>query len=240
MNTTQLQYEFLRTLRNPRSLIFTTGLPLVVFLVISGANRHGTLEGVSVPTYFMGAMAAYGAMLAAVQPGARIALDRSRGWLRQLRITPLRAGSYLLGKVLAAYLVVTIGLAVLFAAGVAVGVHATAAHWLTLAAMLLIGIAPLVALGIALGLVLAPDSLTAAVGGTVALLAMLGGAFGPVFTGGVMLHLVKLLPSYWLVQASELSDHHGWPLQAWTIIASWTALMMALAVAAYRRDTARS
>ena len=165
-NSTHMRYEFLRTLRNPLTLGFTLGLPLVVFLAIAGTNRHGTLQGISVTVYFMGAMAAYGAMLAAVQPGARIALDRSKGWTRQLRITPLRSDVYFVAKILAAYLVVLVILSALFLAGTALGAHMAGVRWLELAALLLVGLAPFVVLGIALGHLLRPDSLSAVVGGT--------------------------------------------------------------------------
>jgi ABC-2 type transport system permease protein len=239
-NSIHVRYEILRTLRNPLTLGFTLGLPLVVFLAIAGTNRHGTLQGISVTLYFMGAMAAYGAMLAAVQPGARIALDRSKGWTRQLRITPLRSGIYFFAKILAAYLVVLVILSALFVAGTALGAHMAGVRWLELAALLLIGLAPFVVLGIALGHLLTPASLSAVVGGLVAVLAMLGGAFGPLFTHGAMLSLVKLLPSYWLVQASRVSvGGGGWPVEAWLVVLSWTAAMILLALAAYRRDTAR-
>src|ERR1700678_791734 len=109
--------EIVRSLRNPLTLSFTLRLPLVVFLAVAGTNRHGSIEGAPVPLYFMGAIAAYGAMLAAVQPGARIALDRSKGWTRQVRITPLRTWIYFVAKVLAAYLVALTSVAALFGAG---------------------------------------------------------------------------------------------------------------------------
>ena len=45
--------------------------------------------------------------------------------------------------------------------------------------------------------------------GFVVLLALLGGAFGRLFTGGIMLTIVKLLPSYWLVQAGKTVTGSG-------------------------------
>ncbi len=237
---THVRYEILRTLRNPRSLGITVGLPLVLFFAVAGANRHGHVEGISFPLYFMGAMAAYGAMFATVQPGARIALDRSKGWTRQLRITPLRARTYFVAKVLAAYLVALVSLVALFLAGASFGVHMTSGRWLELAALLLIGLAPLVAIGVAVGHLVAPDSLTPAVGGLVVVFALLGGAYGPLFTNGTMLSVVKLLPSYWLVRASRVAvGGGGWPGEGWAVVAGWTAAMVLVAVLAYRRDTAR-
>ena len=63
---THLRYEILRTLRNPRSLGITLALPLVIFFAVAGAGRGARVEGISFPLYFMGAMAAYGAMYAAI------------------------------------------------------------------------------------------------------------------------------------------------------------------------------
>jgi len=101
MNATHVRYEILRTFRNRLTLGVTLALPLVVYYAIASENRHGTVSGISFPLYFMTGMAAYGAMFAAVSPGAHLALDRSRGWVRQLAITPLRARSETIAKVLA-------------------------------------------------------------------------------------------------------------------------------------------
>ena len=47
----------------------------------------------------MAGMAAVGTMIAVLSSGARIAAERSAGWTRQLRITPLTAGDYFGAKV---------------------------------------------------------------------------------------------------------------------------------------------
>jgi hypothetical protein len=45
---------------------------------------------------------------------------------------------------------------------------------------------------------------------------------------------------YWLVQASHAGlGGHLWTRTAWLVIAVWTAVLGALAVRAYRRDTGR-
>src|SRR5689334_16732580 len=104
-NVTHLRFEIVRTFRNRTVLAVTLALPLVLFYAVASGQRHATFDGVSFPLYFMTAMAVYGAMFAAVSPGARVARDRSGGWIRQLRITPLRARTDVAAKVLTAYLV---------------------------------------------------------------------------------------------------------------------------------------
>jgi ABC-type multidrug transport system permease subunit len=70
--------------------------------------------------------------------------------------------------------------------------------------------------------------------------ALLGGAFGRLFTSGAGLAIVKLLPSYWLVQAGASASRGGdWPAEGWIVLAVWVVALASLAVLAYRRDTSR-
>ncbi len=238
--TTHLRYEILRTFRNRRALAVTLALPLVLYYSIASGNRHATSSGISFPLYFMTGMAAYGAMFAVVSTGGHVALDRSRGWTRQLRITPLRVRTYFVAKVLAAYLVALPALAALFLAGASLGVRLDAAQWLELTGLMLVGLVPFIVMGIILGHLVSGDALVPAVGGLVVLFALFGGALGSFFNSGAMLTFVKLLPSFWLAQAAKAMLRLGdWPAQGWIVIAAWTVVLVPLAMAAYRRDTAR-
>ena len=236
---THVRYEILRTFRNHRSLVFTLALPLVLYYSIAGGNRHATSAGISFPLYFMTGMAAYGAMFATVSTGGHLAIDRSRGWTRQLRITPLRARTEMVAKVLAAYLVALPALALLFLAGVTLGVHLDAAQWFEMTGLLLAGLAPFILMGLILGHLVPGDALVPAVGGLVVGFALLGGVFGSFFNG-VMLAFTKLLPSYWLAHAGKAALVLGdWPAEGWILVAVWTVVLAFLAALAYRRDTGR-
>ena len=236
---THVRYELLRALRNWRTLFLSFALPLLVYCVVVPESRHAVTDGISFPLYFMTAMAAYGAMWGAINPGARIARDRAKGWVRALRITPLRVRTEIVAKVLTAYLVALLTLVLLYLAGALFGVRLDAAQWFEMTGLLLVGLAPFVAAGIALGHVLTVDALTPAMGGFVVILALLGGAFGQLFKGGVMLTIVKLLPSYWLVQAGKAAVGSGsWPTEGWIVVAVWILCLGPLAAIAYQRDTA--
>lgn len=232
---THVRYELLSTFRNRMTYGTTIALPLLLYYAIASSNRHAHASGISFPLYFMTGMAAYGAMFAAIAPGARLTRERARGWTRQLQITPLRAGTDYFAKVLAAYLVALPPLVLLFLAGTSLGVRLDAAQWLEMTGLLLVGFAPFVLMGLILGHLLAGDALVPVMGGVVVLF---GGAFGSFFTSGAMLTFVKLLPSYSLVQAGKASLIHGdWPAEGWIVVACWTAVLIPLAVLAYRRDT---
>jgi ABC-2 type transport system permease protein len=183
-------------------------------------------------------MAAYGAMFAAIGPGARLARDRARGWTRQLRITPLRVRTDYLAKTLAAYLVALPALVLVFLAGATLGVRLDVAQWLEMSGLLLVGLVPFVLMGLILGHLIATDALVPAMGWLTVFFALFGGAFGSLFNSGAMLTVVKGLPSYWLVHAGAAALLHGdWPAEGWIVLACWTAALIPLAVFAYRHDT---
>ena len=234
---THLRYEILRTLRNRVFYAVTLALPLVLFYSVASGQRHATFHGTAFPLYFMTAMAAYGAMYATVGPGARIARDRSTGWLRQIRITPLRASTELVAKVVSAYLLAVPTLVLLFLAGASLGVRLGATRWLELAGLLLAGLAPFVVMGFVIGYLVPSDALAPALGGLVVLFALLGGVFGfELATSGPLFDVIRELPSYWLVQAGNAAlGGAGWSAQAWIVVVVWTIVLTPAAGLAYRR-----
>jgi ABC-2 type transport system permease protein len=238
---THLRFELLRMLRNPLFYGLTVGLPLVLFYSIASEERHKTFDGTTFPLYFMTAMAAYGVMWATVGSGARISRDRATGWLRQVRITPLRARTEFTAKVVSAYLLALPTLVLLLLAGASLGVRLGATQWLELAGLLMAGLAPFIVIGFIAGYSLPGDAI-AAYSGIVLLFALLGGVFGiQLATSGPLFDIIKGLPSYWLVQAGKTALGRGaWPAEAWIVIAVWTVALIPVAALAYRRSAIRA
>jgi ABC-2 type transport system permease protein len=236
------RYELLRTFRNRRFYIFSFGFPLVLYYAIAGPNRNvaslgGT--GISAPLYFMVGLAAFGTMNAVLGSGARIAAERSVGWNRQLRLTPLSTRTYFRVKVLTAYAMALVAIALLYIAGATLGVRLKAGNWVEMTVLILIGLIPFAGLGILMGHLLTPDSIGPAMGGTTALLALLGGVWFPV-TGGAMHAVAEGLPSYWLVQAAHVGlGEPGWGTLGWAVVAAWSVGAALAAGRAYQRDTQR-
>jgi ABC-2 type transport system permease protein len=237
------RYELLRTLRNRRFFFLSLGFPLALFFLIAGPSRHVHNlggSGISAPMYFMVGMVAFGTMSSMLSCGARIAAERAVGWNRQLRISPLSTRAYFRAKVLTAYLTAMLSMAVLYAAGISLGVTMPVGDWVTMTLLILVCLIPFAALGVAIGHMLTPDSIGPAMGGGVALLALLGGTWFPIPDHGFLHDFGQLLPSYWLVQASHIAlGGHPWPTKAWIVIIGWTVALAALARRAYRHDTGR-
>jgi ABC-2 type transport system permease protein len=128
INTTHVRYDILRMYRVPTTVALTIALPLVVYYAVTPGNRHAHPEGITFALYFMTGMAAYGAMWAAVFPGAHVARDRASGWTRHTRTTPLRTGTYFVSKVLTSYLVAIPTLVLLGLAGASLFCSTWPAH----------------------------------------------------------------------------------------------------------------
>jgi ABC-2 type transport system permease protein len=238
------RYELLRAFRNRRFFLFSLGFPLVLYFFIAGPNQHETdLQGtgLSAPLYFMVSMASWGTMTAMLGTGARIASERAVGWNRQLRISPLSARAYLRAKVAIAYLMASITLVLLYAAGASLGVRLPAGEWLAMTGLILVGLVPFAAAGILLGHLLTTDSFGPVMGGGTSLLALLSGTWFPLGNSGFVHGLAQILPSYWLVQANRVAlGGDGWPATGWIVVAGWSVVLGALAARAYRRDTGRA
>ena len=82
-----LWLEAKRQWRNREILLFRLGLPTAIYLVLTAA------QGDSPPTRPGGrmvAIAALGAVISGLAAGPTLGEERANGWLRQLRVTPLR------------------------------------------------------------------------------------------------------------------------------------------------------
>ncbi len=157
-------------------------------------------------------------MAATISSGSVITAERSTGWTRQMRITPLTAGAYFSAKVISAYLRALLTIAVMCLAGVALGVHLSAGGWLTMIGLLLVGLIPFAVLGILLGHLLNTVASTPAVGGITVLFALLGGAYGfQLAKSGALFQITKALPSFWLVQTRKAARLGiVWPAEGWS------------------------
>jgi ABC-2 type transport system permease protein len=247
---TYARFEFLRSMRNRQAAIFSVAFPIVMYFLIAGPNKndhnfggdatHHT--GLFAPQYYMVGLLSFGAMVAVLSPGARIAAERTIGWNRQLRLTPLSPMAYLRTKILIGYITAVVSMVLLYAAGIALGVRLPFGDWVQMTALILVALVPFAALGVGMGHLLNDDAAGTAIGGGVSLFAFLGGTWFPITGDGIFAHFCKLLPSYWLVQAGHvgLGVSNPWGAQAWLVLAGWSAVGCAFAVWAYRRDTGRA
>jgi ABC-2 type transport system permease protein len=203
--TPLLAFQLRRLARNRQYLIFTVLLPAlftVFFTKIFGGQAGGGARYQDFAAFYMVSMMAYGALGAALGATIRLAFDRASGWLRQLRVTPIRPVDQLVADVVVGALLTLPSLVVVALVGRFVNhVQLPVGTWVALVAVLWAGTVTFVALGLLVGLVLEERAAGAAVGITGVVLAALGGLWVPVDVfPSSMRTLAHAMPSYWYAQ----------------------------------------
>lgn len=233
----ELRDELYAIIREPAALFFAVVMPVGFFAMFASLYGGQTTEGVSTGTTMLAMFGTFGVVgVTLLNPGIGVAEDRSRGWLRVKRVSPVSVGTTLLAKVVAAIPVAFAVFAAMSLTAVALGTFDTAVGtWLLLATVLLVGSLPFALLGLAAGFVTS---------GRVAP-ALLNAVFIPmVFASGLWIpleglppfvqNLAPLLPTYHLAQwgmgvllADPVVDHV-------LALLVTTAIAAVLAAVAYR------
>jgi ABC-2 type transport system permease protein len=243
MTLTYLCTELRRTYRNPRYLLFTIGIPVVLFLVIGNAFE-GDVFGVSAQTWYMVNMGVFGATGAVLGVGARIADERDQGWNRQLRLTPLPPMGYVVGKVLTGMLVALPALGLVGLAGRLTGdVHLSAVQWVEVLGLGWLAVLPMAVVGVGLGYFSSGDNAQAVNAGTVMLMSMFGGIWFPITAAspGWLRSTAHLMPTYWITEITRAPLTHAWPaVGGWAVLAAWVVVGARLAARGYQRDEVRA
>lgn len=241
MSVGYLVLELRRAMRSTRFLIFTIAFPVLLFLLYVAIFTQGDDTGVGV---LMVNMTAFGALTGALFAGGRVSLERSIGWQRQLRLTPLSGAGYLAAKgVTAMMLAVPAVILVPLVGAVAEGVSLDATGWLRVVVGTWLAVIPFALIGLLVGQVGTPESMQPIMSIVMMVMSLLGGIFIPVDTmPGWLLGFAHVLPSYWLGQigrgavTSELTTSLG---TAVLVLAGWTVVLGIAVVRRYRRDSAR-
>ncbi|MGY1709244.1 ABC transporter permease [Geodermatophilus sp. SYSU D00758] len=203
--STLLAFQLRRVGRNRQFLFFTVLLPAlftVFFSKVLGAQAGSAAEYRSYATASMVSMMAYGALGAALGATIRVSFDRASGWLRQLRVTPVDTSAVVGVDVLVGMLLTLPSLVAVALVGRLVnGVVLPLGTWVSLVAVLWLGSAVFVALGLLVGFSLEEKAAGGAAGILGVVLAALGGLWVPVqLFPDALRALAQTLPSYWYAE----------------------------------------
>jgi ABC-2 type transport system permease protein len=211
-------FELRRVLRTATFLIWTLAFPVVFYLSSydNPTNNAGNTRswGTPWPVYFMVSMCAWAAIAAAFNAGGgRLAAERTSGWTRQLRLTPLPPWAYATGKVL-------IGVGLALAAAVVLALVAAgaarpdlpAAAWAEVIAACWLGSLPFAGLGILLGLITSSSSAQPVMIATMLVLNVLGGLLPLAFPA---------LPQMWVGDCCAAAECRWLPVRCGHAESAW-------------------
>jgi ABC-2 type transport system permease protein len=223
-------------LRSKGYLILTLALPVVLYLVIG--RTHGTAYGATDPGYYMVAMGAWGAFTGALTGNAvRIAQERKDGWIRQLRLTPMPARSYVAAKVTASTVTVVPSIVIVLALGrLYGGVRLAGWEWPAIGAVILLAAVAFAALAVAIGYRFLPDQAQPLTMLVYFVMTLLGGLLFPL--SGAIATIGKVLPTYQVARiGADIIRSGNIPVNGIAVILGWLAAFTVLAVLTVRRTS---
>jgi ABC-2 type transport system permease protein len=192
--------EVRRLRRNRRYLIFTVGLPVILYLIF--AKQKATAYGVSFAAFYMVGMASFGAFSGAFNNNTiRISQERKEGWIRQLRLTPLPANAYVLAKIIASMATSVPAIVIVLLLGrFDGGIHMAAWKWIVIGVAIWLGTLIFAALAVAIGYLFDPDSVQPVALVLYFLFVIFGGLWFPL-SGGLKT-FGEITPTYWVIRIS--------------------------------------
>ena len=218
--------------------MFIVVFPSLFFFMFRASG--GGANAARIQAYVLISMAVYGAMVGTTAGGAAVAVERSLGWSRQLRLTPLRPAAYIAMKVLTAMVLGLCAVVSAFTVGALSGVRMHPSVWI------LCGLAAwacslvFAAFGLFMGFLLPSENVMQFVGPMLAILAMGGGLFVPLQNlPPVMRTIAQFSPAYGVGVISRAPLVGGLSTAAIASVVGWTAIFGVGAMILFRRDTAR-
>jgi ABC-2 type transport system permease protein len=230
-----VRLELTRTARNPRAVLLTVMVPILLLLVLSGdgdaEDRRKLLAG----------MAAYGAIGGGLfATGPRLTAERVSGWLRQLRATPLSPSAAVVGKGAAGLLLALISSLIVGAVGRFGDAGITTTQWAELTVVLTLSATVTTALGLLIGSSFrSPETAQGATMLSYIGLSAIGGLWVPPdqFPGWLQ-DVAHVLPTFHVGEVARAITTGGTvgPGHC-AIIAAWALALGAAATVAWRRGT---
>ncbi|MEU8550611.1 ABC transporter permease [Streptomyces roseoverticillatus] len=244
MNTL-IKLEIARTLRNKKFMFFSVLYPAGLYLMIAGGASSTEIigdTGLTLPLLMMVSMASFGAITAVlVGNSERIAKEREKGWVRQLRLTALPGRGYVTAKVASAAVVSLPSILVVFVIAAAVkNVRMDAAwQWLALVGAIWAGSIVFAALGVAVGYLATGDAVRPITMIIYFGLSMLGGLWMPTTTFPTWLQKVaEWTPTYaYAGLGRSIEQAHAPELKHVALLVAYLALFAGMAAWLYRKDT---
>ncbi|MGW6685124.1 ABC transporter permease [Streptomyces sp. NPDC054961] len=230
-----VRLEVRRALRDPGFVFLGMGMPVVMYLLFTNLAAPDPAWR----TASMVAMAAYGALGAALSTGTGVAEDKGTGWLRQLRVTPMTPRQVVAGRALTGSVVVLPALAAVLAAGALVnGVRLEAWQWAAVILTLWLGALPFTLLGMGNGYRLSAQTTGLVNVACNLVLSIVGGLWFPVELFPRWLRTVSgLTPTHRFAEIGQSLAGGAAPgLAATGVIAGWALVFGAYAVLSYRRS----
>lgn len=236
-----IKMELLRLIRNPVFALSTIGFPIFFFAIFGLPAVNKTNDVSDKGQIILVSFATYSLLtIALISFGTVIAAERKGGWLKLLRTSPMPTAFYLCAKIVAALLFSALSIIILYTfAHFTGGVTLSFTLALVTGVKLLLGLPALIALGLAIGFILPPQTAQIAGQFLSVIMAFASGIFIPLNQMPKFVRFIApFMPSYHLGQIS-IGTITRQPTEEnfhWLILGITTIIFGSLAVWGMKND----
>lgn len=239
------RFELGRLVRSWKFLTVTVGFPVVFYVLFLNNRAPAEIVDRTVPwrVYLMVSMSSFGAVVTALNAaGTRLSGERTSGWARQLRATPLPSWSLVLTKATVSMLVVLpVIILVEVVALLFGGVHIGSIMWFEVTALMWATALPFVVLGIFVGFLANAETAYPVVTVLMFILGYFGGLFTPVSRMPSPLQTTaQVFPTFHqtslglgLLDGGQLDASH------WLVLGGYALVLGAIVIWRHRVEEAR-
>lgn len=240
----ETRFQFLSSLRLPAFAVPTLLFPWFFYLFFAVVFQQGG-PSLTAPTYMLATYGVFGVLAPSIFGfGVGLAQERDTGALLLKRTTPMPTAAYLFARVGTAAIFGAVVVAGLFLLGAyAAGVELHRWQWFALAGVILTGVLPLSAIGLAIGAWAKQQAAVAVVNLVFISMSVLSGLWFPIhMLPGILQDFANVLPAYHLGQlalkviALDLG-HPVWLHLA--LLGAQTTVCLLVAAAGFRRFSGR-
>lgn len=196
----QLKAELMRTVRNRRYMIFGLVMPMAFYLIfVAQVGGKAKVGGIDWSAYYLMSMTVFGVIGSSLNSlGINLANERTQGWLRLLKTTPLPAWVYLASKMFAQLLLNLGTIIVMFLVGhFAEHVDLSAGQWVGTTLWIWLSSLAFMSIGVFVGSIAGAQATQVVVAGVQMVFSLLGGLWTPMqFLPSWMKNFANYLPTY--------------------------------------------
>ena len=243
-----LGIELKRSFSNSGLIIFTLIFPIAMLFTIALPNQKYPATdvpldqgGLTAGVPIMISMAVYAAMVSSTMIGVSVATERSQGWSRQLRLTPLNPAVYIGVKVVTGLAIGAVGVIATLVVGTVIGIQAPLGNLIGAGLVAWVSSLMLTALGLAVGYAFPAQNAMRYLGPILPILSFMGGLFVPLqLLPDALQTAAKFTPLWGIADMAQKLVVGATP-EAWSFVnfVVWFAVFAVLAVLMFRRDTKR-
>ncbi|MDY5128468.1 ABC transporter permease [Actinotignum urinale] len=228
---------------NPWNIIFTLGIPIVMFLIFGVGQEYSkqSIGRANVSAVILVNMSQYAVIMCVSMIMVSLAIERNKGWLRAMSLTPLGAQGYMFAKLISSLMITLVTAGALYILGFCTESSMEGQVWVQTFLLVLASSIFAAELGIMVSLAVGNETAYSIIAGGTALLAFFSGIFIPLNQMAEAFQTIAKFTPLWGLNQLATAPFSNWDTLSWEVwcnVGVWTiGLALLIRILSFRSTT---